>query len=81
MLEDSNLLRELERNAFSSTGQPMSVDGDSAYPLRIHLQAPFRHGVVTSMMEQYNFDMSSVRVTVGWLFGEIAPPLQHYLGK
>ena len=45
----------------------MSVYGDPAYPL----QAPFRHGVLTPMMEQYNFDMSSVRVTVEWLFGDI----------
>lgn len=49
----------------------MSVYGDPAYPLRVHLQAPFRHGVLTPMMEQYNFDMSSVRVTVEWLFGDI----------
>ena len=49
----------------------MSIYGDPAYPLRIHLQAPFRHGVLTPMMEQYNFDMSSVRVTVEWLFGDI----------
>lgn len=71
MLIDSNLLQELERNAFSPTGQPMSVYGDPAYPLRIHLQAPFRQGVLTPMMEQYNSDMSSVRVTVEWLFGDI----------
>ena len=71
MLIDSNLLQELERNAFSPTGQPMSIYGDPAYPLRIHLQAPFRHGVLTPMMEQCNFDMSSVRVTVEWLFGDI----------
>ena len=59
MLIDSNLLQELERNAFSPTGQPMSIYGDPAYPLRIHLQAPYCHGVLTPMMEQYNFDMSS----------------------
>ena len=61
MLIDSNLLQELEINAFSPTGQPMSIYGDPAYPPI--LQAPFRHGVLTLMMEQYNFDMSSVRVT------------------
>ena len=71
MLIDSNLLQELERNAFSPTGQPMSIYGDPAYHLRIHLRGPFRHGVLTPMMEQYNFDMSSVRVTVEWLFRDI----------
>ena len=45
--------------------------GDPAYPLRLHLQAPFRHGVLTPTMEQYNLDMSSIRVTVEWLFGDI----------
>jgi len=70
MLVDSNLLQELERNAFSPTGQPMSVYGDPAYPLRTYLQATFRHGALTPMMEQYNFDMSFVRVTMEWLFGD-----------
>jgi len=49
----------------------MSVYGDPAYPLRTRLQAPFRHGVLTPMIEQYNFDMSSVRVTVEWRFVDI----------
>lgn len=75
MLVDSNLLPELERNAFSPTDQPMSVCGDPAYPLGVHLQASFRHGVITPMMEKYNLDKSSVRVTVEWLFGDII----HYL--
>ena len=44
---------------------------DPSYPLRVHLQAPFRHGKLTPMMEEYNAEMSSVRVTVKWLFGNI----------
>ena len=71
MLVDSNLLHDLERNAFSPTGEAMCVYGDPAYPLRVHLQAPFRHGILTPMMEEYNAEMSSVRVTVEWLFGDI----------
>jgi len=71
MLIDSNLLQELERKAFSPTGQPMSIYGDPAYPLRVHLQAPFHHGFLTPMMEQDNFDISAVRVSVEWLFGDI----------
>ena len=55
MLVDSNLLHELEQNAFSPTGEPTCVFGDPAYPLRVHLQAPYRNG----------------RVTVEWLFGNI----------
>nr|XP_058949612.1 uncharacterized protein LOC131777344 [Pocillopora verrucosa] len=73
MLVDSNLLHELEQNAFSPTGEPMCVFGDPAYPLRVHLQAPFRHGILTPVMEGYNAEMSSVRVEwqIEWLFGDI----------
>lgn len=71
MLADSNLLQELQRNAFSPTGQAMNVYGDPAYPLSIHLQTPFRMGVITPQMQQYNKDMSSVRESVEWIFGDI----------
>ena len=71
MLVDSSLLHELEKNAFSPTGEPMCVFGDPAYPLRVHLQAPYRHGILTPMMEAYNDEIRSVRVTVEWLFGNI----------
>ena len=71
MLVDSNRLHVLEQNAFSPTGEPMCVFGDPAYPLRVHLQALFRHGKLTPMTEEYNAEMSSVRVTVEWHFGNI----------
>ena len=54
MLVDFNLLQGLERYRFSPNGQPMSVFGDPAYPLRVHLQAPFRRGILVPEMEQYN---------------------------
>ena len=71
MLVDSHLLQELEQNAFSPTGQPMCVYGDPAYPFRVHLQAPFRWGILIPIMQDYNRDMNSVRVSVEWLFGDI----------
>ncbi|XP_048587454.1 uncharacterized protein LOC116601948 [Nematostella vectensis] len=71
MLMESNILHEVENNAFSPTGQAMCMYGDPAYPLRVHLQTPFRNGVLTPMMEEYNSRMSSVRSSVEWLFGEI----------
>ena len=55
----------------SPAGQPMCVYGDPAYPLRIHLQAPYRQGRLTQQMEDYNKAMSEVRVSVEWLFGDI----------
>ena len=43
----------------------------TAYPLRVHLQGPFRNPHLTPLMEAYNSSMSSVRVSVEWLFGDI----------
>ena len=49
------------------------VYGDPAYPLRVHLRTPFRQGVgFTPQMAAYNKSMSEVRVSVEWLFGDIA---------
>jgi len=70
MLADSGLLNDLQQYAFSATGQAMCLYGDPAYPLRVHLQAPFRNHL-TPQMQAYNTSMSSVRVSVEWLFGDI----------
>ena len=64
MLAESDLLQDLERNAFSPTGEPMCIYGDPAYPLRVHLQCPFRQRILTPDMEAFNEAMSSVRVSV-----------------
>ena len=71
MLMESHLLQQLEHNAFSSTGEALCIYGDPAYPLRVHLQAPFRHAVLTPQMQLYNSSMSAVRTSVEWLFGDI----------
>jgi hypothetical protein len=62
----------LQQHAFSPNGQPMSIYGDLAYPLMLHLQAPFRNPVMTPQMEAFNKSMSSVRISVEWIFGDIA---------
>ena len=49
----------------------MCMYGDPAYPLRVHLQCPFRHGVLTDQMNAYNASMSAVRTSVEWLFGDM----------
>ena len=41
-------------------------------PLRIHLQAPFHETNLTQAMQDFNKSMSLVRVSVEWLFGDIA---------
>ena len=47
------------------------VYGDPAYLLRIHLQAPFRVGVLTRQMEIFSEKMSAVRASVEWVFADI----------
>ena len=73
MLRDSHLLDDLELHAYSPTGQVMCVYGDPAYPLRAHLQAPFRAGAraLTPAIELYNKNMSKVRTSVEWIFGDV----------
>lgn len=71
MLALSGLLHQLQQNAFSPAGNPLCIYGDLAYPLRIHLQAPFRNAILTPQMDQFNASMSAVRVSVEWLFGDI----------
>ena len=71
MLAESGLLHALERHAFSTGGQPLCIYGDPAYPLRVHLQGPFQGAALTPQMEMFNGSMSSVRVSVEWLFGDI----------
>ena len=61
----------VQRFAISPTGQPMCIYGDPAYPLMVHLQAPFRQGRLTPQMQAYNDAMSEVRISVEWLFGDI----------
>ena len=71
MLADSGLLRDLENHAFSPTGNPMALYGDPAYPLRVHLVMPYRAAGITPQMEEFNKAMSSVRISVEWLFRDI----------
>ena len=71
ILNDSGLLQDLEQYAFNPAGHPLCVYGDPAYPLRIHLQGPFKYGVLTHQMMEYNAKMSAVRSSVEWLFGDV----------
>ena len=50
--------------------KPMPIYGDPAYPLRVQLQAPYRNPN-TPEMQNFNRTMSTVRVSVEWLFGDI----------
>ena len=54
MLADSGLLDNLEQHSYSPDGNPLCIYGDPAYPLRVHLQAPFRDGIITPEMRNFN---------------------------
>ncbi len=71
MLYQSGLLQSLEQHAFHGE-TPLSLYGDPAYPLGIHLQGPFKDRQLTPDMQMFNKAMSAVRVSVEWMFGSIS---------
>ncbi|KAK3714768.1 hypothetical protein QZH41_007490 [Actinostola sp. cb2023] len=71
MLASSGFLQSLSTNSHNTAGQPLCVYGDPAYPLRVHLQGPYKGGNLTAMQEAYNQSMSKVRVAVEWVFNDI----------
>ena len=71
MLAESNLLNQLQQYAYTPNGDPLCIYGDPAYPLRIHLQAPYRGNNIPNIQKDFNKAMSSVRISVEWLFEEI----------
>lgn len=67
----SGLLNQLQLYSHTPTGQPLCIYGDPAYPLRLHLQAPFRTSPLTPAQQAFNTSMSAVRMAVEWVFGDI----------
>lgn len=71
MLAMSGLLPKLETHSISPAGQSLCLYGDPAYPLRVHLQGPFKGAALTPQQEAFNLCMSKVRTSVEWVFGDI----------
>ena len=74
MLKDSGLLNILERVAYGPAGNVLCLYGDPAYPLRPHLMALYsvREVVMfTPNMQAFTEAMSTARVSVEWLFGDV----------
>ena len=67
----SGLLNQLQQFSHSPAGQPLSIYGDTAYPLRIHLQDPYKAAHLTHDIEAFNSSMSGVRSAVEWVFEDI----------
>ena len=72
-LQNSGLLNQLQQYSFTPAGNPLCIYGDPAYPLRAHLQAPFKRNLqpVNHNQNLYNKAMSQVRLSVEWAFNDI----------
>ena len=71
MLAQSELLPQLEQHMTTPAGETYYLYGDPTYPLRPHLQAPFRGAALTEEERLFHKRMSGVRVAVEWNFGKI----------
>ena len=71
ILRMSGLPDALEEHSNTPDGESLCIYGDPAYPLRRHIQAPYQHANLTEEEVDFNRSMSSVRVAVEWVFGDI----------
>lgn len=71
MLRMSGLLDQLEQYSNTTLGDPLCIYGDPAYTLRRHLQKPYQFPNLNARQLEFNRSMSSVRVSVEWIFGDI----------
>ena len=80
MLNEAGLLNALQTYAHTPTGNPLSIYGDAAYLLRPQLMYPYRPGdyagPLTPQMRALKAAMSSVRISVERLFGDISTYFQ-----
>ena len=78
MLVDSNFLQDMQHFTFSPWpwGRPLCVYGVPVYPLRVRLQAPVSNRMLSPQITNFNKALSSVRVSVDWLFGDIVDYLK-----
>ena len=71
MLAESNLYNQLVQYAVNINGDPLCIYGDPAYPHRPQLQGPFKGARLTQNEKDWHSAMSSVRVSVEWIFKDI----------
>ena len=64
MLADSGLLTDLQHHSFTPNGQLLCIYGDMAYPMGVHLQAPFKGARLRPTEKNFNKAMSQVRIYV-----------------
>ena len=71
ILARSGILDQLEHFSFGSHWEILCIYGDPAYPLKVHLQTPFRGANLIPLQKSWNKKMSSARISVEWVFGDI----------
>ena len=72
MLAESQVLNQLPQHAFGPAGNVLCMYGDPAYPLRLQLQGPFKGVHITQLQKAWNMSMSQMKISVEWIFGDIA---------
>ena len=71
MLAESSLYNQLVLYSRATNGDALCLYGDPAYPHRPQLQIPFKGARLTQNEMDWNSVMSSVRVSVEWIFKDI----------
>ena len=71
MIARSGILDQLGRFSFWPRGEILCVYGEPNYPLRGQLQTPFRGAYLNPFQISWNKEMSSARVSVEWVFGDV----------
>lgn len=66
------MVDELQAHCNAPDGQPLCIYGDPAYPQRQHIQGPYKHNNLSEAEKAFKTPMSKVRISVEWIFGEIA---------
>ena len=70
-LYESGLLQDLQQNSIDTNGNIFCIYKDPAYPKRPQLQEPFGGANLNAGQRAWNEVMSSVRMSVEWLLGNI----------
>lgn len=70
MLSVSGLLSKLD-SLTRQVGSPFVIYGDPAYPISSTILAPYKGSSLTAQQQQFNTEMSRVRVSVEWAFGKV----------
>ena len=69
MLMDSGLLNQFQQYSFVQNQRPLCIYEDSAYSLRVHLQAGFKGAWLFQQQVDWNTRMSEVHVYSNGFFG------------